>query len=265
MSATRIVVTPDQTGSTAPAQQGTVTGKPAAETLQSQTSGQTQQAQQPTQDQRPQWLPEKFKSPEDLATAYAELEKKQSGQQTVQKTDGQQAQQTQQQTDPKQDKAFEPFFKEFAEKGQLSDESYASLAKQGITKQMVDAYSKGLQSDQAALETRVFESVGGKDQYGKVTEWAAQNLTAAEISAFNSTLDSGNAEMISLAAQGLAARYQSVVGKPAQLVRGEASGAANASFRSTAEIRAAMNDPRYRSDPAYRDEVAGRLANSTVL
>ena len=29
-----------------------------------------------TEDNRPEWLPEKFKSPEDMASAYSELEKK---------------------------------------------------------------------------------------------------------------------------------------------------------------------------------------------
>ena len=29
-----------------------------------------------TQEDRPEWLPEKFKSPEDMAQAYSELEKK---------------------------------------------------------------------------------------------------------------------------------------------------------------------------------------------
>ncbi|MDQ2651568.1 MAG: hypothetical protein M3Z20_00875 [Chloroflexota bacterium] len=33
-----------------------------------------------------------------------------------------------------------------------------------------------------------------------------------------------------------------------------------AAFRSTAELTAAMRDPRYKNDPAYRDEVAQRLA-----
>ena len=30
-------------------------------------------------DERPEWLPEKFKTPEDMAKSYAELEKKMSG------------------------------------------------------------------------------------------------------------------------------------------------------------------------------------------
>jgi hypothetical protein len=35
-----------------------------------------------------------------------------------------------------------------------------------------------------------------------------------------------------------------------------------AHFKSSAELSAAISDPRYRNDPAYRDEVASKLAGS---
>jgi hypothetical protein len=36
-------------------------------------------------------------------------------------------------------------------------------------------------------------------------------------------------------------------------------------FNSSAEMIAAMQDPRYRTDPAYRDEVAQKVLASGVL
>ena len=42
-------------------------------------SPQTPDNQESTTDERPEWLPEKFKTPEDMAKSYAALEKKMSG------------------------------------------------------------------------------------------------------------------------------------------------------------------------------------------
>lgn len=53
----------------APAETAPVDTVPSTEEI---TQGQTQ----PAQDTRPGWLPEKFKTPEDLAKSYSELEKK---------------------------------------------------------------------------------------------------------------------------------------------------------------------------------------------
>lgn len=265
MSATRIVVTPEIPGPTAP----TPTGKPAAEKPQAQ---QQNNAPAPQQGERPQWLPEKFQKPEDLASAYAELEKKLGAAPKPEgepKPDGEGKPNEQPKPDEQKptetDKAFEPFFKEFSETGKLSDESYAALAKQGISKAMVDAYARGVQAEQQAAEAQVFEAVGGKEKYSEIVAWAAKNLKPAEINAFNSTLETGTPEQIALAAQGLQTRYQAANGRPGSRIRGNPSGSAVQPFRSTAEVTQAMSDPRYKTDQAYRDEVAERLRGSTVL
>ena len=41
-------------------------------------SEKVEETQTPIESERPEWLPEKFESAEDMAQAYAELEKKQS-------------------------------------------------------------------------------------------------------------------------------------------------------------------------------------------
>jgi hypothetical protein len=268
MSATVIQFKPEITGPDAPQ---TATGKPPAEkpegTIQAPAPANTETPQ------RPEWCPEKFwkdgkVDSEGLAKSYGELEKKSSApkpettpeveQTAEQKPEGQQPE------TPKGQEAFKPFFEEFEKTGKLSDESYAALEKQGFSRKMVDAYARGVQAERSEAEGKVFDAVGGKDEYAKVTEWAGKNLSPAEINAFNSMLETGTVEQIALAAAGLKTRYEAANGKPSRLVHGSPHGGGVAPFRSSAEVTAAMSDPRYREDQAYRDEVAARLAVSDV-
>jgi hypothetical protein len=263
MSATRIVVQPEMTGPNAP--EKTVTGKPGVET-------QTPPNQQtPPAAERPAYIPEKFwkdgkVDTEGMAKSYSELEKKNTakpaeGEQTPgEKKPGEQTTET-----PKGDEVFKPFFDEFEKNGQLSDESYAALEKQGFSRSIVDAYARGVQAQRAEHEGKVFEAVGGQEQYAKVVDWAGKNLSQPEIDAFNSLLQTGSPDQIALAATGLNTRYQAANGSPAKLLHGSSSGSAVAPFRSSSEVTRAMSDARYKTDEAYRDEVAARLAISDVL
>lgn len=268
MSATVIRVTPEIPGPNAP----TVSGKPAVD-----APPPSAQNNAPTSEQRPEWLPEKFWKDgkadfQSLAQSYGELEKKNSTPPPA-KPEGEDkpkdeapAGENKPADTPKGDEAFKPFFEEFEKSGKLSDESYAALEKQGFSRKIVDAYARGVAAERAEAEGKVFEAVGGKDEYAKVTAWAAQNLTPGEITAFNSMLETGTAEQIALAAAGLKTRHDAAVGKPANLIRGSGGGGGGVqAYRSVAEVTAAMSDPRYKEDQAYRDEVAQRLMVSNVL
>ena len=272
MSATVIRVTPEITGPNAP----TPTGKPEVEKpqAQSQNNAPNPETQQP---QRPEWCPEKFwkdgkVDQEGLAKSYGELEKKSSAPKPETKPEGDAKPDEEKPGENKPeatktgDEAFKPFFEEFEKNGKISDESYTALEKMGFSKAVVDAYARGVQAQRSDAENRVFEAVGGKDEYAKVTEWAGKNLSQSEVNAFNSMLETGTVDQIALAAAGLKTRYESAVGKPARLVHGTTPGAGGIQpFRSSAEVTKAMSDPRYKTDQAYRDEVAERLRGSDVL
>lgn len=260
MSATRIEVTPEITGPNAP----TLTGKPPVDKAQSNAS--------PTEGQRPDYIPEKFWKDgkadlEGLAKSYAELEKKNSTP-PAKPAEGEAKpgeQKPGEQVTPKGDEVFKPYFEEVEKNGKLSDESYAALEKQGFSRKMVDAYARGIAAERTESEGKVFEAVGGQEQYAQVIEWAGKNLPQGEIDAFNNLLQTGTTEQIALAASGLNTRYQAANGSPAKLVHGSSTGSAVAPFRSSAEVTRAMSDPRYQSDEAYRDEVSARLAVSDVM
>jgi hypothetical protein len=216
--------------------------------------------------ERPAWLPEKFKTPEDLASAYAELSKKlgQGGAETPPatppaETPGEPAQEAREAVE-KAGLDFDAYVSEFAEKGALSAETYAALEKAGIPKAVVDGYVEGQVARAEKMTAEVQGVIGTAEEYQRTIQWAATNLSPAEVEAFNKAMDSGDLGQMKLAASGLKSRFETANGRePATNIQGGVTGPAVAPFGSRAEVTRAMNDPRYRTDEAYRAEVYRRL------
>jgi hypothetical protein len=211
-----------------------------------QQEGQEQapQEQPEVQSERPEWLPEKFQSPEDLAKAYGELESKLS--------------------DDGQPNALEAFSKEYEENGQLGDASYDKLEKMGISRDMVDLYISGLQSAQDQESKAVYDIVGGQEQFEKMAAWVGTNLAEGEVNTLNEMLVQGG-ESAKMAAQLIKTRYDQVNGREASLIQGNVSSTSQSTFQSYHELMQAMGDPRYQTDPVYQKQVADRLASSKDL
>ena len=224
-------------------------------------------------EQAPTWLPSKFKTPEELAKAYTELEKRLSGPAKLTKTGDAPAgeSETPAGTETPASGAIttnelESFEQEYAQSGALSENSYKALEKKGLPKHVVDNYIQGQMRVAEAQVNQVFEAVGGQESYGQMVEWARTNMTAEERAAYDSAVDSKDMGRALFAARGLHARFTQAQGSAPKLIAGKASGdPAAKSFRSTGEMSAAMNDPRYRTDEAYRMDVMERLRNSNIL
>jgi hypothetical protein len=212
--------------------------------------------------ERPDYLPEKFQTPEELADAYRELERKLS-----------EAKQPNEQPNDAPAEALPPlpaqlsrFSEEFTQQGQLSEKSYAELEQQyGLPRAYVDHYIAGVQAKQNEYISAVHAETGGADGFQVVGEWARLNLPASDLAAIERALQSGDQGVATLAARGLFARYQDATGKEPNLIGGGAPSDGLQAFKSTAEVVAAMSDPRYAKDPAYRKEVEQRLAVSDVI
>lgn len=161
------------------------------------------------------------------------------------------------------------FRAEFAEKGALSEESYARLAKAGLDKELVDGYIAGQAALAATERAEAFSVVGGEEQYNQMVAWAASNMTQAEKIAYNKAVEGGSSADRVLAIEGLRAKYERENGRMPQLLGGKATSGDAAGFASRAEQSAAINkkDSRgrrlYDIDPAYRSEVQGRIARSS--
>ena len=223
------------------------------------------------ENDRPQWLPEKFKSAEDMAQAYSELEKK-LGQ--APKEDQAEAEQSEAEAENQEEQAEENVSeayqtiaeasKEFFENdGTLSEETYNALEKAGLPRDLVDSYAAGQQALLQSEEAQIQSVANG--QYDAMAEWANENLPQEEIDAFDEAVTGGTVQQAKLAVQGLYARYQNATGSTPKLTQGNVVGSATMPFKSMQELARAQSDPRYRSgDKAYHEEIDRRLAVSNI-
>jgi len=222
--------------------------------------------------QKPDWLPEKFKSPEDLAKAYLELEKKigkKADEPAKTPTDASKATDSPEGVTAAKEvigvKAFDEYSKEFLDSGSLSDESYQKLEQKGFGKDIVDSFIRGQQALVTGQINEVYNAVGGQEAYQGMIQWAEDALSAEEVSTFNELINSGNHQQTLLAVRGLQSRYQNQNKSPKLLGGAPATSNNIQAYRSTAELVTAMSDPRYKVDPAYRRDVERRLEHSDIL
>jgi len=211
-----------------------------------------------TQSERPEWLPEKFASPEDMAKAYGELEGKLSGSEESTQSEP---------VEPSDSfNAITAASDEFTESGQLSDETFKSLEDAGLPRDLVEAYIQGQQALAASQANSVYDAVGGEESYKAMAEWATENLDQSAQDAFNQIVESGSIEQAKVAAQGLFAQYRSATGgSEPKLAQGSTTGNTVTPFYSSKSLTDAMADPRYKHDSGYQAEVHRRLAVSDIL
>lgn len=229
--------------------------------------------------QKPEGVPDKFWDAEKgevrvdaLLQSYTELEKRQSAPKPDESN-----------TDPtipgKEDNAggdgdegtpggvtqavFDKATAEIEADGKLSDETYTELEKQGISRQMVDQYIAGAEAQATQVAQAAHSLVGGEQSYANMIEWAASNLSEAEIAAFND--DVVNPARQDAAVKGLHARFQAANGfEPSRTLNTTKPAAAGERFNSRHEMMAAMSDPRYKQgDTAFHAEVQRKIENAT--
>lgn len=217
--------------------------------------------------ERPDWLPEKFESAEDLAKAYGELESK-LGANKEESTQEEETveNETEPTVEPNQAQtlitdASQEFFEN---DGKLSDETYEALAQAGLSRELVDGYARGQAALQENEATQIKSAANG--DYEAMSEWASKTLTDDEMNTFNETVNNGSVDQAKLVVSGLYARYKAEVGgSQPKLVTGNTTGSSTLPFQSMQEVSRAMQDPRYKSgDKAYHAELDRRLAVSSI-
>ena len=227
----------------------------------------------------------KFKSVEDLAASYKELEGK-----LGQVTEEDQPQAEEETETNETEFNAEEFYGDglasvleevgidpqeisnrFQESGEINEDDYAKLGEAGFSKQVIDTYLDGLRGsgtleDIATAQIQgIIDSIGGDENYSKMVSWAIENLPAEEVKEFNNLTETANATAIKFAVQGLYSQYNNAMGVEPSLVTGRPSSSGPTPFRSTAEVVTAMSDPRYGKDVSYTEDVQRRLGGSDVF
>lgn len=220
-----------------------------------------------TEGDRPEWLPEKFKSPEDMANAYGELEKKMGANDEQEQEEESEVQDkaddTQQENTDSNNIVMEASKEFFQNDGKLSEETYENLAKAGISKEIVDSYAAGQQALQQSEEGSIKAAADGN--WDQMAEWASNNLSPEEVNTFDDIVQNGTVDQAKLATKGLYAQYKAENGVSPQLVQGAVNKSSTMPFRSMQELARAQSDPRYRSgDKSYHEEIDRRISVSNI-
>jgi len=236
----------------------------------------------------------KFNSPEELAKAYQELEKK-LGQ--PKQTDPAEAPSPAQGYTAEQ--AVQTYGQEAvealagkglnlaevmwqADQGQDISSHYDSLAEAfNVPRQLVEAYVTKTQAPPAAAAdspvlseqdaAQLKAMVGGDDGFQQLSAWAQQNLDPAELADYNAVVDSGNKQAISWALKAIQAKASGPAApSEPKLISGGRPPAVE-KFESKQQVLDAMSKRNekgqklYEVDDAYRQKVRELLARSDVF
>lgn len=209
-------------------------------------------------EERPGWLPEKFKSPEDFAEAYKSLEQKlgtpkpevpkKSEEPTEAPVEGEK---------PTGISAFEA---EYAEKGELSEESFTQLEGLGVSRQMVETYINGQKVLAEKAHAEVYSVVGGQEKFDSMAQWAATALPTEQSETLNEMFSEGG-QKAKMAAQILQKEYVEANGANPKLLEGSPAVGGD-TYRTYQEMMKDMADPRYKNDAVFRNSVTQKLSRS---
>ena len=276
----------------------TVNDTPQQENLTAEEQDSLQVGEQMA-EQQGELLAGKYKNAEDLEKAYVELQKKLGENDGVQEGQETQEVETEESNEPqlyKEDGSvnYESVSKDYGEtlstlfkeknvdpysiadhfyknNGQITQEMHDQLTGAGIAKEAVDAYLAGRAQDMGMNSqiaqtdiNSIYQSVGGEQKYRNLMNWASQNLSQDSINSFDNLVNTGDANSIQLAVNGLVAQYQNDNGYEGRMLTGKAAKTNTDVYQSQAQLVEAMADPRYDRDPAYREAVREKLDRSDL-
>ena len=222
---------------------------------------------------------------EALQKSYLELEKKNSGaaeetNEGEEANDGEQGNTKQVSKEPteaekktaaeiadKADVNLAEMSQEWLSNGELTEDHYSKLEKAGYPREMVDTYAKGLTSDVQEVAGEAMAIAGGAEEYGEMIDWAIDNLSEAEQTAFDEAVNSGNKAKILQAVRGLNAQHQLATNdgtsEPEETLDGKGKATGDV-YNHMDDYMADMNDPRYETSESFRAKVMMKLGRSKI-
>lgn len=227
--------------------------------------------------ERPDWLPENFKSVEDFRASYEEQQKtltkaqqelaelRKGGESEQPEADDKKAKEEKGEEKPSNRSLSEAdlvdYTNELAENGDLSEESRAKLIEQfDVPDFVMDTYIEGVKAITERQNAAIDNAFGGEEAKEAMLAWAGQNLSETEQNTLDKQFASGDMNSVLFAIDALKTKYEAAEGKaPSTRLTGKGEAASSASFQSWAEVSTAMDDPRYHDDPAYRASVIEKM------
>jgi hypothetical protein len=252
---------------------------------------------------RPAWLPQNFKSPEDLAKSYTELQAKATkdaqelatlkGVKPTEQAPQLPSDQQQQQTPPppaedaakkaadalqaQQGLDVNAMSERFWKEGKFADGDLDKLVKGFVdskimpdanaARQMAEDFAAGQLARREAIHRTVLEAAGGQEGFNAIAAWAPSDTEAAKLAlAFNNSYARGDFAGTKAAGDKLVAAYKAANGQAPQVqLQGNTSAKTDGSvYKDASEMVKDMSDPRYKESPAFRAEVQAKVGRSKL-
>ncbi len=239
----------------------------------------------------------KFNNADELARAYAELERQfhqrnqQSQQQQQQQQQSQQQDQQGQQQDQQQDQQpnnsnldsvrqdMNNVIRRAVAGNSITEEDYARLESQGIPRESIDMQVEGAKARTQEVQKAAYDTVGGKETYDQMMTWARDNLSEAEKQRFDQAVNTNDPATVELAVRAVKSKWQESGGGPENVqssadkgqdpqrqlsTQGQATPQGQQAYQSWEEVKQDMQSKQYRRDPAFRQQVADKLSRSKI-
>jgi len=145
--------------------------------------------------------------------------------------------------------------------GSLDADAKEALTNAGIPEQLIDmfvsSYAKGMQAEQQAI----IQEAGGQESWNQISAFV-ETLPEAEQNAFYDSLGT-QYRKYALADIQERMKQSAPLGREKPMINGDSTSSGVAGYRSKAEMKKDMADPRYQSDPTFRQQVMNRMAAAT--
>ena len=201
--------------------------------------------------ERPPWLPEKFRTPEDMAKSYTELEQAYSKKAAAGGNADLAIGAAPPPVPETEDEALaaagvneDEIAKAIMESGKPSDEQYEKFKKAGFPKYVVDRWVQARVVLAERVRDVVLDAAGGEDGYKQLTQWAAANASKASVDAFNKAIKNGTPDQAREQVELMQYRYSQATGAAGSrpLVSGKPAPGQSGGFASYEEKRKASED-----------------------
>lgn len=230
-------------------------------------------------------MPDKFqgKSAEDIARAYAELEKMKA----QPKADEPAKEDVPEGEDPNAEyinpmleegrpegskdvpvDQFAALVDEYDANGQLSEESYKALEELGYNKDFVDEKIDYINYKREREADAILEPYGGSEEFKKVSAWAAENFSESQLNNINMQLASGNKAtqdaVLSSLFMGYKQSNKTAAPQDVTLHTNQPQSTRTEGYATKSEYLKDAKDPRYERDAGYRKQVEQKMLKTDM-
>lgn len=146
--------------------------------------------------------------------------------------------------------------------GALSKEAKEALVKQGIPEALIDQYVDNYVYRIESQTSQALEYAGGDDGWKRIEAWALENLSDQEKQTYNAMLGGPNWK-VAIDTLKTKMGYSAKSSSEGRLMSGSTNSSRSVGYRSRAEMKADMADPRYRMDPQFRKQVYEKMQTAS--